>query len=249
MRPVKRGNAPLNEEGNPKVYRKYGNARRDLVNRLGEYCSYCEMHLDTSLAVEHIIPKTHFPHLELAWSNFLLACTNCNSTKGAEPESGDLSPYYWPHIHNTFLAFDYDDEGVTKAASHLNPAQTQKAKRTIDLMGLDAKPDKENASDRRWQNRQEAWRDAQDCKADIADTLSDLAGRISSERLERVVNRIKDGAIRTAKAKGYWSIWMTVFQNDADMIARLVNASNFKGTDTACFDRNFQALERVGGEL
>ena len=65
MRPVNRGPVPTHHNGEPKRYTEYGLARRDLIQRLGEFCSYCEMELDTSLAVEHIQPKEHRPHLEL----------------------------------------------------------------------------------------------------------------------------------------------------------------------------------------
>jgi hypothetical protein len=46
------------------------------------------MRLEASLAVEHVLPKKPegvteiIKSRELDWENFLLACTNCNSTKG-----------------------------------------------------------------------------------------------------------------------------------------------------------------------
>jgi len=230
MRPVDKGDAPTDKQGNPKKYREYANARRDLVSRLGEYCSYCEMELDTSLAVEHVKPKTHFPGLELKWSNFLLACTNCNSTKGAQPKDGNLDTYFWPHLDNTLLYFSYDNEGIVKVAQGLTPEQSRKAQNTIDLMGLDAKPDRQNYSDRRWLNRQEAWRDAQESKADLAEA--------DSPQMRRQITK-------TAKAQGYWSIWMTVFSDDKDMLSRLINAHHFPGTATSCFDDDFQPKART----
>src|SRR5262249_49219146 len=63
----------------------YTNARRDLVTGLGQYCSYCEMPIATSLAVEHMLPKSQFPLLSLQWTNFLLACAMCNSFKREKP--------------------------------------------------------------------------------------------------------------------------------------------------------------------
>lgn len=78
MRPVERGPAP-------RTYTKYGDAIGDLEERLGIYCSYCERRLPISLAIEHVVPKDLHPELEVEWTNFLLACSNCNSVKGNKP--------------------------------------------------------------------------------------------------------------------------------------------------------------------
>lgn len=77
MRPVERGLAP-------RTYTKYGDAISDLEEHLGLYCSYCERRLPTSLAIEHIMPKSLHPGLEVEWTNFLLTCNNCNSVKGKQ---------------------------------------------------------------------------------------------------------------------------------------------------------------------
>ena len=53
MRPVNRGEWPQDNQRNNIQYTDYQNARGELITRLGEICSYCEMHLDSSLA--HII--------------------------------------------------------------------------------------------------------------------------------------------------------------------------------------------------
>ena len=78
MRPIERGAAPC-------AYGDYKEAKQDLVNRLGTYCSYCERRIATILAVEHIQAKSlpHYAHLANDWNNFLLACVNCNSSKSA----------------------------------------------------------------------------------------------------------------------------------------------------------------------
>ena len=96
MRPVARGTHPTDAAGNKKAWTEYSQSRGDLIDRIGEYCSFCEMHLDASLAVEHIQPKSLYPNLALEWDNFLLACTNCNSTKGDRDIK--LNDYFWPHL-------------------------------------------------------------------------------------------------------------------------------------------------------
>ncbi|MEM8995751.1 MAG: HNH endonuclease [Acidobacteriota bacterium] len=96
MRPVRRDRSPLiavedsdgpADGGAPEVvdFEDYADAKADLVSRLGLFCSYCERAINTNLAVEHIQPKKgDFGRPDLAgrWENFLLACVNCNSTKG-----------------------------------------------------------------------------------------------------------------------------------------------------------------------
>lgn len=59
MRPIDRGMCPKDITGNIKKFSKYQDARGDLIDKLGEYCSYCEMQLDASLAVEHVQPKSN----------------------------------------------------------------------------------------------------------------------------------------------------------------------------------------------
>ncbi|MEP7375997.1 MAG: HNH endonuclease [Chitinophagaceae bacterium] len=81
MRPVARGPRPKDLSGNDVTFTSYGNARGALIERMGQYCSYCNQKLPASLAVEHVQPKDPVPALELEWTNFLLGCTNCNSAK------------------------------------------------------------------------------------------------------------------------------------------------------------------------
>lgn len=68
-----------------KVAGAYPTSRGDLISNLGQCCSYCEMPLATSLAVEHMLPKAWFPAKSVSWDNFLLACPICNSLKNDKP--------------------------------------------------------------------------------------------------------------------------------------------------------------------
>ncbi|MFZ4698895.1 MAG: hypothetical protein ACOYMG_02485, partial [Candidatus Methylumidiphilus sp.] len=48
---------------------------------------------------------------------------------------------------------------------------------------------------------------------------------------------IRKGVVRTALASGFFSIWMTVFHDDTNMLNRLIDA--FPGTrGSGCFDAN-----------
>lgn len=101
MRPVKKGATPV------AAFNRYEDAFDYLLDRvgigewsgikIGQYCSYCERCIQTNLAVEHIEPKSGDfakPELQKEWSNFLLACVNCNSTKGAKEV--DLGSIFLP---------------------------------------------------------------------------------------------------------------------------------------------------------
>jgi uncharacterized protein (TIGR02646 family) len=108
LRPVVRGDAPVVAAGNPIVYTDYKQARDALIARMGDYCSYCEVALHSDIDVEHVLPKSLNPDLELEWSNFLLACGNCNSIKGGQTIT--LADYYWPDLDNTLRAFLYEQD-------------------------------------------------------------------------------------------------------------------------------------------
>ncbi|GAB4292819.1 MAG: hypothetical protein Fur0025_28750 [Oscillatoriaceae cyanobacterium] len=224
MRPIDRGSAP-------KKFREYKDARGDLIDRLGEYCSYCEMHLDASLAVEHVQPQSSSPHLTLVWDNFLLGCTNCNSTK--KDKQITLNYYYWPDRDNTFRAFEYCQGGIVRVSGSLTATEQQCAQNTLELTGLDRTPkNNPSASNRRWLNRREAW---------------DIAERAMKNLTKNNTSEMREQIIETAKAKGFWSVWMTVFRDDRDMLDRLIKA--FPGTCQSCFNSQCQPVPRPGGAL
>ncbi|WP_422134565.1 MULTISPECIES: HNH endonuclease [unclassified Endozoicomonas] len=230
MRPVDKGAEPLDANGNPKQFSQYQNARRDLIERLGGYCSYCEMKLDASLAVEHVLSKKHHKDSALSWSNFLLGCTNCNSTKGDHDPL--INSCFWPDADNTFRAFEYSEDGVVRPNQSLSDAERENAMRTIRLTGLDKTPLQATASDRRWQQRREVWHIAQRAR----------------QRLQRNDNEdFRDQVVETAVGHAYWSIWMTVFANDSDMLNRLIRA--LPGTAQSCFDTDGHPVLRPGGQI
>jgi uncharacterized protein (TIGR02646 family) len=233
MRPVERGDIPKNRLTNSDVkFPVYDQAKPYLTTNIGEYCSYCERRVNNLLAVEHIQPKNIRSDLELAWDNFLLACVNCNSIKGHAKVS--LGDYYWPDRDNTVRAFTYFATGIVGVNVTLTPEQKEKAKRTIELTGLDRTPAHPNYSyrDNRWQERKEIWEIA-------VDSLADLENNNTEELRKRIVAL----AIRS----GCFSIWMSVFQDDADMLNRFIAA--FPGTCKDCFDRQGKPLPRPGGAL
>ncbi|KDB51675.1 hypothetical protein X805_27020 [Sphaerotilus natans subsp. natans DSM 6575] len=172
------------------------------------------MHLDASLAVEHVRPKKPpgatdvLPERALAWDNFLLACTNCNATKGDTDVV--LADYLWPDRDDTFHALQYRIGGQVDSAAGQDKVR---ADRLIDLVGLRKMPDTPEAADRRWLNRREAWDMAERARQRLM-TCPQAARELMREQI-----------VETAKAKGFWSVWMTVFHGDPDMTARLIAAS------------------------
>jgi uncharacterized protein (TIGR02646 family) len=227
MRPVDRGVAP-------RVYDNYQAAGPDLQQRIGDYCSYCERQIETNLAVEHIQPKSLVPALRNEWTNFLLACVNCNSSKTNTPISE--FDYFWPDKDNTLRAFEYTRGGIVKPHPGLSPELRAKAENTIRLLGLDKDPGNNDRlptpADRRWHRRQQAWEMAEKCKAKLI--LSDTP-------------LVRELIVEVATGRGEFSIWWTVFATDQDIRRRLREA--YTGTHDASFDENENPLAREGGQL
>jgi uncharacterized protein (TIGR02646 family) len=216
VRPVVRGARP---EG--LIITDYAHARPALLEGMGDYCSYCEVQAP-NLDVEHVRCKDHNPTLALEWSNFLLACDSCNSTKGIKVKTeAHVAERLWPHLDRTQDAFVYSEGGVVSVAPLTDPAELSKAKLTAEMVGLLKRPGAglrsdqlRTASDRRWQLRMWAWDEA-------AMAREDLWSAPSEAMRKRIVS--------DAKGRGFFSVWLTVFRDDADMVDRLIRA--FNGTD------------------
>jgi len=225
MRPVTKGNAP-------RSYREYSDARPDLVDKLGRFCSYCERFLCVGLAVEHKRPKSRYPSQALAWENFLLACSNCNSAK--RDRKIILSRYLWPDVDNTFRAFEYDQSGIIRVRKYIHKKLRQRARRTIILLGLDKYPGQfREPTDRdyRWSDRRKEWEKA-------ALMRRQLHQHDTPGQREMIIKCAQDGI---------FSIWMDVFQEDTQLMQRLLHA--FPGTALDCFNDQCYAVARPGGCL
>ncbi|MDE0529140.1 MAG: HNH endonuclease [Truepera sp.] len=227
MRPVDKGTAP-------NVYAHYQDARVDLIDRLGNYCSYCERRVETHLAVEHILPQSQNYTLRNSWANFLLSCVHCNSSKGNKHVV--LGNYYWPDRDNTLRAIEYVDGGLAQPHAGLTAGDQVRARDTIALTGLDKSPGNQDreptASDRRWLRRQQTWQLAKELRACLA--TEDTAV-------------VRELIVKNAIARGMFSIWWTVFAGDVDMRRRLREA--FIGTHEESFDISENPVPRVGGLL
>lgn len=228
MRPITRGTAP-------RTYRAYGDAIGDLEERLGIYCSYCERRLPTSLAVEHVVPKSLEPALETSWDNFLLGCTNCNSVKLAQPTN--QRDFLWPDLDNTLAAFTYSEGGFVDVTTTLTPGLRRKAAKLMNLVGLDrhraTNRPRPAARDKRWQQRIDVWNAAVLARTRLAE-LGDAPAA-------------QDLVLEAAVGYGFFSVWMTVFAGHAGIRQRLIE--RFVGTAVDCFDAAYALQRRPGGRL
>ena len=230
MRPVDKGP----DQG---VFNPYTNAQQLLVTHIGEYCSYSERWIASAIHVEHKLPKNDYPNEKFLWANFLLSCSNCNSGKGYG--NLELVDYLWPDMDNTFLAFCYDSEGRVSVSQDLDANLFEKAQRTWIMLGLNRHPDrftigliKPTNKDRRWLHRKEEWQKA----------LHQKQGLTELDTPER-----RESIVETAAARGMFSVWMTVFNNDSDIRKRLIK--RFTGTAIGCFDEEGSPISRLGGQL
>ena len=225
MRPIERGAAP-------RAYTDYRDAIGDLEERLGTYCSFCEMRVPSGLAVEHMAPKKHFPERKLNWGNFLLGCVICNSIKGDKDVADD--EVFWPDRNNTMLVLAYSPGGYVEAVQNLDPDLKRRAQVLIDLVGLDRHgaegSPRPSRRDRRWADREEVWTTAEKCRFDF-----ERAGE--SEEAFALV-------LVAAKGLGFFSVWLAVFQGHFKVKRALIEG--FPGTATSCFnDRGEPEIVRV----
>lgn len=224
MRPIQRGLSPQTHD-----FSDYSAAKPELVSRLGPYCSYCERRVVTQLAVEHIQPKkgpNAYPLLIGRWENFLLACVNCNSTKG--DKNVNTAQTILPDRDNTFFALHYLSDGtIAPSAAAKFAGLVTMVTDTLKLTGLD-KPNAgtlnrngiQVALDRTSQ-RMEVWLEAEVAKTEIERNPTNQALRNATANL--------------AATTGFFSIWMTIFNSDQDMRNRLIDA--FPGVRrSGCFD-------------
>ncbi len=228
MRPIDRGAAP-------QAYTRYGDAINDLEDRLDNYCCYCERRLPMGLEVEHISPKSKDPAKLLDWENFLLACRNCNGTKGKFPEPEEVSDYLWPDDDNTLRALRYGDGGMIAAQVNVNEDARAKGENLLDLVGLDRYPGHPEGKtptkrDKRYAQREEVW----------ALAMSEKNRLENNDGEER-----RRSLVEMARGWGFFSVWMTVFEDDSDLRCRLIEA--FNGTALDCFDMDGTCIHKPGG--
>ena len=247
MRPIDKGACPLDEKGNPKTVSDYKDWRQDLIDAIGNWCCYCNMTLTDSPQVEHVVPKNpksgEVKGAELDWENLLLACGPCNRGKTNNPIHSDT--HYIPDFHNTDMVFrnvvlDHPEKVGRKTCLPF-PAKSaavdlEKAEATIKLFVLHQIKTKDvRAIDLRWHYRFEAWTAALLWKAHW-----DSFGQ--SQKIE-----FAQLLVTAASSKGFFSVWMQIFEKDPFIRLALIEA--FKGTSRDCYDGNGNAIPRNGWDI
>lgn len=231
MRSVAKGPSPQTE------YPHYRDALDDLEDRIGLFCSYCEQPIQHEPEVEHVQPKSQEPHLERSWDNLLLGCSSCNKIKGKKPVN--LNQVAMPDTDNTFRGLVFREGGNIEVSRSLTKEQADLMTTVIGLVRLDRHPDAKKRDDRPTPRDKRAY-----LRSDIWDLANDaLEDFEESEQNPVVTNWI----VHCAVAKGFFSIWMTVFCGHPNMLGRFIRA--FPGTDANCFDDEGQAVPRPGGRL
>jgi len=226
MRPINKGSNPT-ENGIEIEFKEYSHSRKYLIDRLGRFCSYCENSINANLAIEHVQPKSSHLDLELKWSNFLLACTNCNSTKGKEDIN--LDEYIFPDTSNSFVYFDYDFSGIVKVKNNLSAENQKKALKTIELVGLDKCPPRvgtiewKKASDSRFEKRLETVK--------ITSDYFNIYNSASEESKKILILCFKD----IIKRSGFWSVWIQTFNSIPEVLKEITHC--IKGTNELYFQK------------
>lgn len=230
MRPISRS-SKFDLLGNPIEYNPWGSAKPELIGEIGDFCSFCGKHLTRSaLEVEHIYPKNFkntsgvkvYNHMRFHWNNFLLACKNCNSTKG-DKDTTALNPFL-PHLDNLLCFIEVLRGGTLRVKAGVTGTNLTRTNAFINLVGLDRRPSRlshppYSNKDDRWQYRLTAYNKA-----------TRQLQKYTSTPVTTDIENITELAITS----GFFSVWFTVFAAHDPVKAALIKA--FKGTDSARFN-------------
>ena len=232
---------PVDKGPNVRGLNAHGDAKPELLARLGEFCSYCECPgSPQQLHVEHIFAKaeTAHPNLSKNWRNFLLACSTCNTYKSHHLGNGRqvrlLSRFLWPHIDNTFNSFEYVSNGQVFPKPGLPAGTRALAKATVEMIGCMRSPaatvDYEalGIAYDGIKKREEAW--------GIAERARDAYRENSSSAQ---LATICDTCYKT----GHFSVWMAVFGAFSEVRRALILKCK---AAPACFDALTSALIKRG---
>lgn len=211
MRTVDKGAHPSDAQGLARQFMDYAQCFEPLAERLGRYCSYCERFQPVSLAVEHKRPKVSHPELACTWTNLLLGCANCNSSKGTLVVED--TECLWPDQDDTLSAIEYSPSGRVRANADMPSDIVARAEKLLALTGLGKTLAEASNRDFRWQDRLETWSQALQAREDLAD--------MDTPALRRSI-------VKTAVNKGLFSVWYAAFAGHEEMRAMLVAA--FPGT-------------------
>ena len=233
MRPVNKGESPYQK------IKGYAEALPYLEKRLGKYCSYCEFPIKHVPEVAHIVSKANGGD-RTDWKNLLLGCKYCNTRKSKTISPENVEEYIWPDCDNTALAYTYENgipEVNEKKLLEVDGTGElyKKAKKLFDLVKLGHVPN-EKEKDKRFAERIEAFQIAQIC-------LNDWKVITVIENNPVALKPFKDLIVTCALESGFFSVWMTVFSEEPEILQMLIEG--FPNTRKECFDQNGHPLEKT----
>lgn len=232
MRPVAKGTPPYKSLAN------YQDAEPFLNDRIGRYCSFCELPVFHVPEVEHKEGKASGGAFT-EWTNLLYACKYCNTRKAQKIKAGEKDKWLWPDKDNTFLAFTYQDgyPRVNEAfLKGIGDDIYQKAVLLFNGVRLDNHPTSVKDKDKRWQKR-----------------LDTLGQAEHSRNAWQTIKNTKykqdylDSIIMLARNTGFFSVWMMVFKDDKEVKNALIDS--FPGTSRDCFNEDGNPIMRKGGDI
>lgn len=226
MRPVNKGKSPIKGE-----FKHYTHAMPYLIKRLGNYCSYCERRFSVGLAVEHVSPKDLHPEEEKKWSNFLIACVQCNSSKGVtDIATNQLGDYVWPDMDDTYHMITYlpEDGYEARAAKNLSEGDTNRVNNTLRLVKVNAITTKYGMTN--YMNKLgERAKTATQCtrlKAILLKKVAKLQSKPNDEEIKEEYNDLVDTIYMAMETGGFWSIWMNYFEDIPEIKAKMLDFYN-----------------------
>lgn len=237
MRPVDKGSSPY------KTIKKYQDALPYLEEKIGKYCSYCEMPIRHVPEVEHKVSKKHGGELT-AWENLLLGCKYCNTRKKAETTTHNKEDYLWPDEKNTAIAYKYINGFPTVNEADLKELDPtgksyEKAQNTYKLVGLGNEPDLEKGEkDKRLPERNASYYralESLECWKHVKDAPDEFKKDMQKQ------------IIMTAVSDGFFSVWMYVFIEEPQILSALID--NFPGTNKAFFEENGKVKKTLQGKM
>lgn len=212
MRPIIKWK--VGEHGVFAEYNPYSDAKLKLLENFGNepyyHCSYCDRVIPgVNLEVEHIQPVVLRPDLEYSWSNFLIACKNCNLAKLSQ----NVAPgnILLPQFQNTWNCFTINNDG-TVTADGSNTLAYNRAVNTVLLLGLD-----------RGYNHQD--RQPQDDRYNVRQHVLILAKRALKHYENGIPDYMTD-IVHSAITNGFWYVWMKVFEAHPEVQDELIAAFN-----------------------
>ena len=187
-------------------------------------------HIASTAPLSTSSPKSIVPNLRLEWENFLLACQNCNSTKGDTNINADnINTYVWPDTDDTYHLIEYDAvTAMPRPAANLPQDLAEKVQRLISLVGLDKPQPKVGTV---------AYNKCADRRVESRFQVLDLARQYHKILLTTPEGKDRDtlidAMIDLSKAYGHWSIWMHTFEDIPEVRTKLLDS--LPGTRKDCF--------------